>query len=164
MFDNTVQDDPVTSPVTLDLTPLDVALFWGRVNVGLPFECWPWTGRKNDKGYGRAHDTQAHRVAYQLVNGPLAGMEQVRHSCDNPPCCNPRHLLAGTAKDNAQDAIERGRFSRGRTNGNSKLTESQVVYIRDNPDHLSGSALALQFGLSKATISGIRNRKSWAHV
>lgn len=33
----------------------------------------------------------------------------VRHSCDNPPCCNPAHLLVGTAAQNAQDMAERGR-------------------------------------------------------
>jgi hypothetical protein len=35
----------------------------------------------------------------------------VLHHCDNPPCCNPLHLYAGTQRQNIHDAIARGRFS-----------------------------------------------------
>ena len=75
--------------------------------------CWEWKQRRHVKGYGLAHIgrrcVRAHRYAYEVWCGPIPEGMMVLHSCDNPPCCNPDHLRVGTAKDNAQDAILRGR-------------------------------------------------------
>jgi len=54
----------------------------------------------------------------------------VRHTCDNPPCCNPAHLLTGTAKDNARDAVERGRYATGLRHPRGKLSDDDVHEIR----------------------------------
>jgi hypothetical protein len=147
---------------SLALSPMDIARFWGKVQVGQDFECWPWTGRTDDKGYGRAHGTRAHRIACALVHGPIPDELGALHSCDNPPCCNPFHLRAGTQQDNAQDALSRGRFSKGERNGNSKLTAAQVAYVIENPEGKTGTALAAQFGVAKSTISYVRSKRSWA--
>jgi hypothetical protein len=87
--------------------------FWPRVQMGAPDECWEWTGPRLKNGHGRYDSTVsyvAHRYAWILANGriPLAD-EVIRHQCDNPPCCNPSHLLAGTQKQNVADMIDRGR-------------------------------------------------------
>ena len=83
--------------------------FWAKVQVGSPDECWPWLGCRDSKGYGRAGKRErAHRIAYQIVHGALPEDRLVRHTCDNPPCCNPAHLLIGDHADNARDAVERG--------------------------------------------------------
>ncbi len=84
--------------------------------------CHEWCGARNARGYGRITADvpgepkvmYAHRLAFYLANGYLAA--EIRHTCDNPPCCNPAHLLAGTHSDNMRDAAERNRIKPA-TNG-----------------------------------------------
>jgi hypothetical protein len=94
--------------------------FWRRVEMRGPDECWPWAGHVNADGYGtfpagslkpnRTETMGAHRASYQLAHPgtDLTGLV-VRHSCDNPPCVNPAHLLLGRQTDNIRDMDERGR-------------------------------------------------------
>lgn len=88
--------------------------FWAKVTRKGADECWPWTASKHEKGYGRLwlHGklVQAHRLAWELVNGPFPSGKIARHTCDNPGCVNPAHIVPGTAKQNTADSIERGRF------------------------------------------------------
>ena len=72
-------------------------------------DCLVWTGKPNAKGYGRYAQTLAHRFVYENTVGPIPDGLEIRHSCDNPPCVNPEHLLPGTPADNAHDKIERRR-------------------------------------------------------
>jgi hypothetical protein len=80
--------------------------------------CWPWTGSRLPRGYGQFRGPNgpkdiryAHRLMWELANGrALRAGEVVRHSCDNPPCCNPAHLLIGTQADNIQDAQKQGKY------------------------------------------------------
>ena len=93
-------------------------------------ECLVWTRCFNTDGYPRASvdgnsNAKVHRVVYELVNGPLEKGQVVRHTCDNPKCINPAHLLAGTHTDNMRDRDERERH------GKSKVTKEQVRMIRD---------------------------------
>lgn len=69
-----------------------------------PNECWPWPGVLLE-GYARFGRRSVTRM---LMNAPPDKL--VRHTCDNPPCVNRRHLLLGTQFDNMRDACERGRF------------------------------------------------------
>src|SRR5262245_38056366 len=101
-----------------------IARFWAKVDrSGGPDACWPWTGGRKRAGdgnfivrretpgaQGRMVFVNAHKFAYLIVNGPIADGQLVRHTCDNPPCCNPRHLILGSDADNTRDAIERGLF------------------------------------------------------
>lgn len=88
--------------------------FWARVSIGYPDQCWLWKGSLN-KGYGQCHVEQqwwiAHRMAYFLGHGGHPREFKVLHECDNPPCCNPRHLFLGTDKTNAEDRVAKGRSS-----------------------------------------------------
>ncbi len=94
-----------------------VALFWSRVDKRGPNECWPWTAAKSGK-YGRmkidGFPHMAHRLAYMFAKGRLKDNGDyhgtvVRHKCDNPICCNPKHLVRGDQRKNVADMIKRGR-------------------------------------------------------
>lgn len=69
--------------------------------------CWIWQKQLDYSGYGRIKGNpfgiRAHRVSYQLFNGPIPEDRIIRHTCRNKSCVNPQHLLLGTHKDNAQD-------------------------------------------------------------
>lgn len=78
--------------------------------------CWLWTGTVDKDGYGilregRRYRVRAHRFAWQLERGPVAGDALVLHRCDTPPCVNPSHLFIGTQADNVRDARGKGRLS-----------------------------------------------------
>lgn len=87
--------------------------FWSRVDdSGGPDSCWPWQLSRFPTGYGHAilHGREyAHRIAYELATGNDPRGLDVCHTCDNPPCCNPAHLFAGTALDNMRDRDAKGR-------------------------------------------------------
>jgi hypothetical protein len=97
---------------------------------------------------------KAHRVAFLLEYGhePEIG----RHSCDFPPCCNPRHILDGTDQDNVNDRFARHR-DRSQVAGEhhaAKLTFAQAEEIRRR--RAAGEAgwqLAKEFGVSDSTVS-----------
>jgi HNH endonuclease len=81
--------------------------FWSRVDrSGGPEACWPWQGHRNQGGYGefapaRGQRWMAHRYSYTQLVGPIPQGKQLDHfRCDNPPCCNPRHLRPTTAWEN----------------------------------------------------------------
>ena len=121
-------------------------------------------------GYGRAavrkKTETAHRVAYRLANGEIPPGMVVRHMCDNPPCCNPHHLLIGTARDNAMDRVERDRVPRGEEVGVSRLTEAAVRDIRAirASSDVRVADLARRYGVSRGAIRGVLEGKTWAHV
>ena len=77
------------------------------------FRCLVWTGYITNHGYGQVsiegRRIRAHRLAYELAFGEIPEGLQVNHHCDNPRCVEPAHIYAGTAKDNVEDSIVRGR-------------------------------------------------------
>src|SRR5665811_1223275 len=87
--------------------------FWLYVKRGGGPACWEWTGYKNGKGYGvinlQGQRVLAHRMAWELKNGPVPDGLFVLHRCDNPPCCNLKHLWLGTKADNNNDMTTKGR-------------------------------------------------------
>ena len=147
----------------------DITRFWRLVHKGLPRQCWEWQSTKNNSGYGKfwlnGKTALAHRVAYELHNGPIPAGFQVRHTCDNKPCVNPSHLLVGTGKDNARDALDRDRYRRGSGNGRAKLTEPQVSEIRQCwANGETQVSMARRFGVSRAAIQWVLNGRSWAGI
>jgi hypothetical protein len=91
-------------------------------NVNKTESCWIWTGYKQSNGYGQIgvnyKNKLAHRVSYEIHIGKIPDGFLVRHSCDNPSCVNPSHLLLGTQKQNLEDMYFRERDN----NSNYKKT------------------------------------------
>lgn len=146
--------------------------FWAKVDKR-PDGCWVWTAsRLRAGGYGQFNlngiPTRAHRLSWEMHNGPIPAGLQVCHTCDNPPCVNPAHLFLGTIKENAHDRDRKGRthpgWVPGSRNGGAKLTEAQVAEIRERASGATHKALALEFGVSRTLIGLIVNRKQWRHV
>ena len=143
---------------------------------GGPSACWPWIGSRLPTGYGRfcpkwKVGMNAHRVAWEIANGrPLVAGEDVCHHCDNPPCCNPAHLFAGSRSDNMRDMVSKGRHGHtgcpGMSHPMAKLTDDQVREIRTRwaSDRPRQGALAQEYGVSKGLIGLIIRRKAWAHL
>lgn len=136
--------------------------FWSKVEVRGTAECWPWTAATDGHGYGaiaasgQRRTLQAHRVAYALKNGPIPDGLKVLHRCDNPACCNPTHLWAGTQADNMRDMGAKGR------RGRSKLSKGDVCAIRRGSDPVND--LASRFGVTPAAIRQVRRGAVWAGV
>lgn len=106
-----------------DYTPKDIARLWSKIDRSAgPDACWPYLGGRSHNGYGQftfkhIYNVRAHRVVYELANGPIPDGKFIMHTCDNPPCCNPAHLRLGTPLDNMQDMAAKGRASTGLRNG-----------------------------------------------
>jgi hypothetical protein len=81
------------------------------VSVGEFDDCWEWQGARTVAGYGVVGHDGVHYSAHRVMAGALAD-DVVLHTCDNPPCCNPRHLRVGTQRDNIADAVAKGRMGR----------------------------------------------------
>lgn len=147
-----------------------VARFWSKVDVRKETACWLWRGEARHLfGYGAFHPAHgqtegAHRVAFEIMNGPIPDGMAVCHHCDNPPCCNPAHLFLGTPGDNVRDAQTKGRSATGERNGASKLAVEDVVAIRAVYGHFAQADIARRYGVSAQTIANIAKRKKWAHI
>lgn len=128
--------------------------------------CMEWLAARDPSGYGRfsvatSRARLAHRVAYVLAEGEDPGVGVLRHTCDNPPCCNPNHLLLGTHADNMADKVAKGRHTwpvrSGSANPRAKLSDTDVWRIVAALDAgASVPDLALAYSVSRSTIETIK--------
>lgn len=107
--------------------------------------------------YGaRRQAVNVHRLVFMWWKGEIPQGYLIRHSCDNPACCNPDHLLLGTHADNMRDKAVRGRVR------NRKLTDEQVREIRHSTECLG--ALSERYGVGKPVLCQIRKGTARRHV
>jgi hypothetical protein len=140
--------------------------FCERVLFADADECWTWQGARHGKGYGHFKMgkliAKAHRTAYELFWGPIPDGMQVLHTCDNPPCVNPKHLFLGTNNDNLQDRQRKGRQAKGERHGWAILTEKDVIAIRSAKGR--SVELAKKYGVAPETIASVRKWRSWKYL
>lgn len=152
--------------LTLTYKKYDTKLEWEESETG----CFEVVNRQdNGKGYTTVYDGNklvlSHRFIYAQCFGEIPDNLVVRHKCDNPRCINPEHLELGTIADNNNDMVVRGRSLKGERNHQAKLTESDVLKIRE--EYEKGAKLkdlSVKYGVAYNTIRQIAKRIKWVHV
>jgi hypothetical protein len=153
---------------------------WLRVKKGDLDDCWPFMGDRDTAGYGRLkigkerdggrRQTRASRVAWESEYGPIPAGLCVCHRCDNPPCCNPRHLFLGTKGDNNRDRQQKKGSNLpstpGERNPRASLTDAQAVGVmaRLLTGREQQKSVALSLGISVFTVNRIWLGKNWTHL
>jgi len=170
------------------LTSDAVERFLDKVDFNAPNDCWEWVGAQKPRGYGNLRFQKtyylAHRFSYGIYKGDVPEDKLVCHTCDNPSCVNPNHLFLGTAKDNTQDMIEKGRdgFDKNRAtgqdngqnthpenrcygerNGNSQPTWDDVDEMRQRheQENLTYAQLADEYNITPSAVGFIIRKERW---
>ena len=151
--------------------------------------CWAWTGYVDRDGYGRfsVRDGGKQRwlrvthLMWEWANGvPFPQGLLARHTCDNPNCVNPAHIIPGTQLENRRDAVERGRTARGDRQGhrlhpevvqrgsqhpNAVLTEEGVLWAHEEvAKGMSVSEAARRLKASRTALRFALAGETWRHV
>ena len=161
----------------MELKDKDIKRFFEKFDSSDVDACWEWKASRDKAGYGRigidGKVEGAHRVSWTIHYGEIPNELWVLHKCDNRRCVNPKHLFIGTGQDNVNDMIKKGRKAygdwsknfppaAGELNPNSILKEEDIPFIRSSP--LPNLEIGKMLGVSRWTISDVRNRRSWKHV
>lgn len=173
------------------ITPTDRARFEAKVMVS--DGCWEWIGSKTPQGYGsfwhNGRLAKAHRFSVLLSGSEIPEGMIVMHKCDNPGCVRHDHLIVGTQAMNVADCVSKKRngavtrpdrqprgersgsfkhperYPRGSAHHQSKLTEGQVVAIRERATlGERHRAMAAEYGVSTCTIDRIVAGRLWKHL
>jgi len=199
---------PNPDPIPPVLTKQDIVRFQSHINRSLGQgpngDCWEWVyfwrklNPKTDpkKNYpkfqvSKTRLVKAHRLALYLATGVWAPANAC-HRCDNPPCCNPDHLFAGSHADNMTDMVAKKRhalytdpdyrhrrynigrwfkehpdkMAKGSARAGAKLTESNVQEIRRlySGHKLTQAEIGAIFKVSQTSIGEIIRRVTWTHI
>jgi hypothetical protein len=142
--------------------------FWEKVQTGAG--CWEWLAVRDRRGYGQlgvnGKTRKAHRLSWEINNGPIPDGLFVCHHCDNPGCVRPSHLFLGTHQDNMRDMIEKGRG-----HGYTFLSSAERDWVRFLWERgrvvrgegmarvrMSAEEIAREFGVTSQTILRIARR------
>lgn len=132
--------------------------------------CWLWTAAIDKRGYGKFNARRgddvgiafAHRVSWELHNGPIPEGMHVCHRCDTPSCVNPGHLFLGTQADNMLDMTMKGRRATGEAAGPARITrELALEVLMAEGTHQS---IADRLGLVRQHVGKIKSGIIWKEL
>ena len=129
--------------------------------------CWEWQ-QSTYLGYGRLVKEKkswpAHAYSYSVFVEPIPNGLQINHKCHNRCCVNPKHLYAGTQKQNVADMNNSGRRNqaRGERGGNSKITEEIATKIFNYKGYAKFAAK--EFNVSISLVYAIKKKEIWKHI
>lgn len=148
--------------------------FWDKVDKSNQEGCWEWKGAKSPKGYG-SFTLSTHAVYAPHVLSLWSHLNEAPtgrfccHKCDNPSCVRPDHLWFGTASENTQDALTKGRIVRdkGELHRDCTITEEkalEVIKARKETGKGVRDLHKMFPDVSRSTIKGIIYNQSWNHL
>lgn len=153
----------------MNLSHEDISRFWEKVDIYSSDDgCWLWTGALNGGGYGtfcfkgERKGIGVHRISLILSGESIPNGYVARHICRNRNCVNPDHLESGTIQDNTNDRIRDGTMVCGEKHYSAKLTNDDIIKIREWTGRKD--KLAELYGVSKSLITQICNRTTWKHI
>jgi hypothetical protein len=131
--------------------------------------CWVVTNQATSRnGYPRKwvsdekRTVTISRIVWKLCYGEIPKNLCVLHKCDNPACINIDHLFLGTLAENIKDKVNKNRQAKGEKVNTAKLTEEQVIAIRN--DKRTVAVIGKEYGVDGSLISFIKIGKIWKHV
>ncbi len=106
--------------------------FWAKVNKTSDYGCWLWTASKDSNGYGFFSNpggrtpkmVRAHRLAYEMKNGPIPVGLVIDHICRTPACVNSDHMEVVSPAENTLRGI-------GPTAAQARRTHCPLGHIYD---------------------------------
>lgn len=136
-------------------------------------ECWECFSHSKKGGNNNSYvsiraygkQTYLHRESYRTYNGEIPSGMVIMHTCDNPKCCNPKHLKIGTHKDNVDDKVSKNRHTFGETNGMCKLKKEEVLQILEYKKMgNTEQKISELIKTSKSNVHNILSGKTWSHI
>jgi hypothetical protein len=135
-------------------------------------DCWKSIGTLTSDGYASV-TWQFNKIKYRITVSRLIFFlwhgrypePYALHRCDMPQCVNPEHIFEGTAQQNIQDKIKKGRQAKGEQNARHIIKEAEVIQALElykNGDSVNNVAEKLK--ISVRIIRCILSGETWKHV
>lgn len=139
-----------------------VGRFWEKVQK--TESCWLWTGAKNRDGYGNLRFDRksmlAHRVSWFLEHGELPPQDvEIAHTCDNPPCVNPEHLVESTHLENMLDSVAKNRIGSSGRRSKMSIDNETINKIRELDGLMTQQAIGDLLGVSQTHVGCVLRGK-----
>lgn len=134
-------------------------------------ECLIWPFARNKDGYAifvvdGSTEIVSRQVCKEVHGEPIGDATQAAHSCGKGHlgCISPTHLSWKTRIENQADRLIHGTDSRGEKCGKAKLTNDQVIRIRELANSVPQDQIAQVFSVHPSTIGAIVSRKTWRYI